>query len=110
MSPPGDLRGTGPGRTNWLVPVVALAVLALTVSLATRTFGVALPHRVTVHEVSAQGTWPHMDRDSVVWVPPVPILTTLQAPTFYPHVAPAGPPLPSLFLEESLYNRPPPSC
>ena len=109
MSPPGDLRGTG-RATGLLLPVVALAILSLTVSLATRTFGVNIPNSISVHEASAQGTRQHMDRDSVGWVPPVPVLTALQAPTFYPHVAPAGPPLPSLFLEESLYNRPPPSC
>jgi len=33
-----------------------------------------------------------------------------QAPIVYPRVAPAGPPLPTLLLEENLYNRPPPSC
>jgi hypothetical protein len=34
----------------------------------------------------------------------------LPAPTSYPRIAPAGPPIPTVLLETSLYNRPPPSC
>jgi hypothetical protein len=51
-----------------------------------------------------------MDRDAVRWAVPAAEITVAQAPAFYPRVAPAGPPLPTLLLEENLYDRPPPAC
>ena len=51
----------------------------------------------------------HMDRDSVRWAAPVAKVTVLLA-MFYPRVAPAGPPIATLLIEENLYNRPPPAC
>jgi hypothetical protein len=95
---------------RWPVLVVVLAICGLTVSLATRTFRLTIPHAVTVKSNATQAMRQHLDRDAVRWVPPFPVLTTLQAPTFYPHMAPAGPPLPGTLFDESLYNRPPPSC
>jgi hypothetical protein len=97
-------------RPRWRVLVIVLAICALTVSLATRTFRLTFPQRHTAQSVSAQATRQHLDRDAATWVPPVPILTTLRAAAFYPHVAPGGPPLPSVLFDESLSNRPPPSC
>ena len=88
---------------------VGILLFSLVVTLATRTFHVAIPQGVTIRSGAAQAMRQHLDRDAVRWVPPVPILTALQAPTFYPHVAPAGSPLGVLLLDESLYNRPPPS-
>ena len=44
------------------------------------------------------------------WMPSVARSYALQAPTSYPRIAPAGPPIPGVILEKSLYNRPPPSC
>jgi hypothetical protein len=85
-------------------------IFSLVVTLATRTFHLTIPRGVTAQSKAAQAMRQHMDGDAAQWTPPVQILTTLQAPTFYPHVAPAGPPLGVLLLEESLYNRPPPSC
>jgi hypothetical protein len=97
-------------RLKWYALVVVLTICALTTSLATRTFRLHFSPTATVRTNSAQAMRQHLDRDAVRWVAPVPVLTTLQAPTFYPRVAPAGPPLPSLFFDESLYNRPPPAC
>jgi hypothetical protein len=90
--------------------IVALLMLSLVVSVATRTFHVAIPHGVTVGSGEAQAMRQHLDRDAARWIPPTTVLTALRAPEFYPHVAPAGPPLGVLLLDESLYNRPPPSC
>lgn len=92
------------------VLVVVLAICGLTVSLATRTFRLTVPHVVTVKSGEMQAMRQHLDRDAVRWLPPSPVLAALQAPTFYPLVAPAGPPLPATLLDENLYNRPPPSC
>lgn len=90
--------------------LIALAICGLAISLATRTFRLTIPHVVTVKSGNAQAIRQHMDRDGVHWVPPVPVLTVLEVPTFYPYVAPAGPPLAAALFDKSLYNRPPPSC
>jgi len=82
----------------------------MTLSLATRTFRLTASQSVTVQSSNAQAVRQHMDRDGVNWVPPVPVLTVLEVPTFYPYVAPAGPPLATVLFDKSLYNRPPPSC
>jgi len=90
--------------------LIALAICGLAVSVATRTFRLEVTHGVTVSSGDAQAMRQHMDRDGVQWVPPVPVLTALEVPTFYPYVAPAGPPLAAVLFDNSLYNRPPPSC
>jgi len=91
--------------------LITIVMLSLVVSLATRTFHQTIPQGVTAHANTAQAMRQHMVRDAARWVPPVFVYTAQQAPVFYPHVAPAGPPIPTLLLsEESLYNRPPPSC
>jgi hypothetical protein len=86
-----------------------MLLLSLTVSLATRTFRIKIPHSITVQSNSALAIRQHMDRDAVRWIPPIPVLFALEAPSFYPHVAPAGPLLPVLLFDKSLYNRPPPT-
>jgi hypothetical protein len=94
---------------SWRGAIVAVVMLSLVVSLATRTFHQTIPQGVTAH--SAQAMRQHMVRDAARWVPPVFIYTAQHAPVFYPHVAPAGPPVPAfLLVDEGLYNRPPPSC
>jgi hypothetical protein len=106
-------RDNGFARRSQLVRcvlVVSLAIAALTCSLATRTFRLTIPQGVTVQSAASQAMRQHMDRDAAKWVPPVRISVALQTPTFYPHVAPTGPPLPAVLFDESLSNRPPPSC
>jgi hypothetical protein len=94
---------------SWRGGLIAVVVFSLAVSLATRTFHQTIPQGVSAR--SAQAMRQHMVRDAARWVPPVFVHTAQQAPVFYPHVAPAGPPIPALLLiEENLYNRPPPSC
>ncbi len=105
----GILRQTI-GRSNWQLLLVVGVVCALTVSLATRTFPLTIQQRLSVQSGSSQAMRQHMDRDAAGWVPPVPVFAVLQAPVFYVHVLPAGPPLPSVLFDEALYNRPPPSC
>jgi hypothetical protein len=96
---------------SWRGALIGVVMLSLIVSLATRTFHQTIPQGVTAHSNTAQAMRQHMVRDAARWVPPVFVHTAQQAPVFYPHVAPAGPPNPTLLLiEEGLYNRPPPSC
>jgi len=97
-------------RSGWCFLVVVLAAFALTASLATRTSVPPDLHGTTAQSASAQATRQHLDGDAIQWVAPTPVLTALQAPSFYPRFSPAGPPLPNLLFDESLYNRPPPSC
>ena len=108
MQPSGKYRLAN--HLLWRVLIVVLAIGGLTVSLATRTFRLTIPHVLTVQSNAPQAMRQHLDRDAVRYIPPYPILTTLQVPTFYPHVAPAAPPIPGTVLDESFYNRPPPSC
>jgi hypothetical protein len=88
--------------------VIALAIVGLTCSLATRTFRLTIPHGIIVQSADAHAMRQHQDRDAVRWTPPVLVSVVLAVPTFYPHVAPAGPPLPVLLLDNPLYTRPPP--
>jgi hypothetical protein len=92
------------------LPIVALLVLSLSVSLATRVFHLNLnvSASAAVYPSASQAVRQHMDRDALHWAPPVPNLAVLQAPSFYPRIAPAGSPVVALF-HEILYNRPPPS-
>jgi hypothetical protein len=86
-----------------------LAVAALSVSVATRLCQVAHPQTVSVRAAASQGMRQHMDRDASQFVTPVPrLIVFLQPVTWYPKFAPAGPPLPTVLFEESLYRRPPP--
>ena len=90
--------------------VVCLLILALSVSVATRTFPSSFHQRgVSVQSNSTQATRQHMVIDAAKWVIPVSRAVVFQAISFYPGIAPAGPPLPSQPLGESLYDRPPPS-
>ncbi|HXY10632.1 MAG TPA: hypothetical protein VEI52_22535 [Terriglobales bacterium] len=110
MGQPHDRSQVRSACPGWQVFIIGFAICGLTVSLATRTFRLKVPHGVSVISGGAQAMRQHMNRDADRWVPPVPLFTPLQVPTFYPYVAPAGPPLASVLFEEKLYNRPPPSC
>jgi len=94
----------------WRWALVGVVVFSLGMTLFTRTFHVKISHNSTIESGESQAMRQHMDRDASRYAPPVAKVTVVQAPTFYPRVAPAGPPLPTLLLEESLYNRPPPTC
>jgi hypothetical protein len=109
VAPSEDLRLTIHRQPRSRALVIVLAICGLTVSLATRTFRLTIPHGVTARSTDSHAMRQHLDRDAAQWAPPVPLLSALQAPVFYPHVAPAGPKLPAALFDESLSNRPPPS-
>ena len=94
----------------WRLAFVSVVMFSLVFTLATRTFRVTTSHSTAVQSNSPQAMRQHMDRDAFRWAAPVAKVTVLLAPTFYPRVAPAGPPIPTLLIEENLYNRPPPIC
>jgi len=98
-------------RRAWRMLVIVLAIAALTCSLATRTFRLTDSHGINARSADAHAIRQHLDRDASNWTSPVPVHSTLIVVTFYPRIAPAGPPMPSaLFDDEHLYNRPPPFC
>ena len=109
MLPSGSSR-LNHGHPNWCLFVMVWAIFALTASLATRTSVPSDLHGSTAQSASTQATRQHLDGDAIQWVAPTPVHTALQVPSFYPRSSPAGPPLPNLLFDESLYNRPPPSC
>jgi hypothetical protein len=110
-----DLESQNKSRrqTHWHILIVALAVCSLTVNVATRYSSSDLASvsiQKALHKHSS--AWTSRQRLTKVassWLRPVISSTPLQAPASYPRVAPAGPPIPGIFFETSLYNRPPPA-
>ena len=92
----------------WPGVLIMLAIVSLSVNLATRVCQLTVPHGVNVKAGVSEGMRQHMDTDAVDWVAPVARFVFLQPVTYYPKFAPAGPPLPTVLFEKSLYNRPPP--
>jgi hypothetical protein len=88
--------------------LTGLVFLSLVVTLATR-FQVTVQATAAVQSSASRAMRQHMNQDAVRWAVPILQLTVLQAPTFQPGVAPTGPSLPGLFVEENLYKRPPPA-
>lgn len=105
----GNPRSVSRRKKHWCWTVIVLAIVGLTASLATRTFRLKVSSGTRAYSAASDGMRQHLDRDAVRWLPPVPLYVQLEAPRFYPRVAPAGPTLPGLNFEGSLYNRPPPS-
>jgi|ERR1022692_863170 hypothetical protein len=97
-------------RARWLHwALTGLVLFTLVVTLATR-FQVTAQDTATIQCSASQAMRQHLNQDGVRWAAPMLQVTVLQAPTFYPRVEPAGPPLPTLLIEENLFNRPPPTC
>ena len=97
------------GSVSWRrSAVVSIVMLSLVVTLATRTFHVTIPSSTTVQSNSPQAMRQHMDRDASQWAAPVLQFIALQVQNLYMAVAPAGPAVSTLLIEENLYNRPPP--
>jgi hypothetical protein len=100
-------------RKGWCAVVVLAAVCSLTVSVATRyssSWDVSAPTVKTVQaHTTPEAKRQHLDKDAANWVPPLVCFDALRSPSSYPRTAPAEPPTQNLLLEESLFNRPPPS-
>jgi len=101
-------------RKIWCGLVVLLAVCSLTLSVATRYSspwdGSSGAVKTVRTNSSPEAKRQRLAKNAADWMPPVACFGVLQSPTFYPRVAPAGPPVPSLRFDESLSNRPPPSA
>ena len=98
-------------RTIWSAIAVLVAVGSLTVSLATRYYSPWDASSATVKTIQTHASpdaRQRLTKNAATWVPPVFSFTVFQIPSFYPKIAPAGPPVRSLVCEETIYNRPPP--
>lgn len=93
-----------------LLPVVILSICALTGSLVTRTSRLNLLHCVTAQSHWLHAVHQHLDRDATQWAAPVRHYAPLPDSTFHSCVATPQSLLPSLILNDNLFNRPPPSC
>ena len=90
--------------------LIVLSISALTVSLVTRTFRIHVLQCTTAQSNSPQVLRQHLDHDATHWAPPILHFSTLLVCTIAPRTPTVWLRLPSLLLDESLYNRPPPSC
>lgn len=101
-------------RRCWIA-VVLLAVCSITISVATR-------YSVPGHDVNSKVTTVrnHLDVDTeqvrqrllnnaVSWMPPVAGSTILQQNESFAVLLSTGPPVPRLYFEQNLFNRPPPA-
>lgn len=92
--------------------VVVIAVCALTVKLTTRfaSFDCTSTPAVTTVQphVSPSPNRQRLMNTATAWNAPLIRPSLLDSTSSYPRIAPAGPPMPSVLVEESLYNRPPP--
>jgi hypothetical protein len=91
--------------------VVLIAVCSLTVSLATRYSSSEVSPKVvrTVQTHPAPDARQRLTKNAAIWIRPVFSFTALQAPSFYPLIAPTGAPIPNFSGDENIYNRPPPA-
>lgn len=90
--------------------LIGLVVLSLSVALVLRGSLPVPSKSATMQSNSTPGMHQPMDQDALQWTPTLTDFSVLEAATFYPRLAPAGPPIPGAVFHETLYNRPPPSC
>src|ERR1700757_5531230 len=102
----------GSWRKSCCALVVFLVVTSLAVSVATRycspqsaSYSARTLHKHSSPEQARQ----RLTNTAVNWMPEMVQSSVLLAPSASPRIAPAGPPIPSVLFETSLYNRPPPS-
>lgn len=106
------LRHSLIGSRVWRSAWIAIAIFSLICSLATRYYAPATSQVHTAKSVERRSLEPkrqHLDRDATRWVAPVASFASLEPETVGARV-PHAELLPSMVvLDESLYNRPPPS-
>jgi len=95
------------GGREWLMLIV---ILALTASLATRYVYISSASTVsTVKSASPDNHRQRLHQSAPRWMAPADEFTVFVS-SLGSHLPPPAPPLLVVHLDESLYNRPPPSC
>jgi hypothetical protein len=100
-------------RLSWCALVILLAVCSLTVSVTTRYCKSISPineARSVQKHIAPEVARQRLTRTAANWMPPVVSAAVFEAPSAYPRIAPAAPPIPNLLFDKKLYNRPPPSA
>ncbi|SRR5208337_4343592 len=103
------LRNGEEGRFSGRRVVVLLAIFAISLSVATRTFHSIDFDHPSVQSDPSHAMRQHLAADAFVLTNPVSNLGAMLLPVAAPHAPPADPQVRSVELTESLYNRPPPS-
>jgi hypothetical protein len=99
-------------KRRWQGALIALAICALTLSVATRF---SAPLGAQSHSVKSVDRWPgeakrqHLDRDATRWIAPAASLSMIEPGTIETRLLLADPLLPKHVFTNNLYNRPPPA-
>jgi hypothetical protein len=101
------------GRTRcWCAGIILVLVCTLTVSVATRYVSShsssAATARTLQKATSAEPSRLRLIKGAASWAPPLLVSEVHQSPVYYPRSVAFGPSIPSIYLEDNLYNRPPP--
>lgn len=108
VMPPISERQSDNARVRWRAFVSLFGVIALTVTLAGRTFDVRVCSRPSVSLQSEKAKIQHRDKNGAQWSPPRPSLEPFYIAVCSEAVQPEQePPLPGQ-IDDCLYNRPPP--
>ena len=91
---------------RWVV--VTLGIVALTISLASRTFDLKLSTQTSLTSQTQQATIQHRDRDACGWAPALANSEPFYLSVSPQPVAPETTPILSEEVDDCLYNRPPP--
>lgn len=101
--------GTRTSRISWQKLVILLAILAISASVATRTFHDFNYTQTSAHGDASNAKRQHLDADAYELIRPFSQLAETLLPVAAPPAPPAEPNLRDAELVESLYNRPPPA-
>jgi hypothetical protein len=105
--------GTDERCASWRRLLILLAVLSLTLTLATRytqTASAVISLDSSISSVSSGAKTQHLLADGLQWTAPVTTFIVLVVPHYPRQVIPPVLPVTALYSENWLYNRPPPSC
>jgi hypothetical protein len=91
---------------RWVV--VSLGIVALTISLASRTFDLRLSTQTSVTSQAQRATIQHRDRDAFGWAPVLANSEPFYLSVSPQPVAPETTPILSEEVDDCLYTRPPP--
>ena len=99
--------------SRWRRVVILVAVLSLTLSVATRytsSFASTYGQGISVSAVSAKVKTQHLLADGLQWIAPVAAILMLVVPRRTAGIVHLPLPVTNLCSEHWLYNRPPPVC
>jgi hypothetical protein len=94
----------------WRELLLSLALVGLVASLATRYCDVLVPlHTTSALSDAGAVKHQHLDRDASEWTPTVSDFSQFVSLVCARQVPPAAEPILVVHLDDSLYNRPPPT-